>query len=199
MYYACRTIDFHCHYFSLSLSVFFIFLTLSSNDLIVSTPPAKHKCSEVFIQSPFWLSSYPALSWPSPSRPANLLLCGSFCPGFFLSWLWAFAQFLPYLWNNNPTTAFSSESQLKVQLLPNIFSPIFQSITSSPTQTSTTGQPWNDWTYKYGVAAVQFLAYVNTKRLISELINVNFEKEPKAMFNSSWVSAAESWEQFIWD
>jgi hypothetical protein len=42
------------------------------------------------------------------------------------------------------------------------------------------------------VTVVQFLAYVNTKSLISELINVNFEKEPKEMANSYWVSTADS-------
>lgn len=37
----------------------------------------------------------------------NLLSCGSF-HWFFLCWPCAFAQFFPYLWNNNQTTSFSS-------------------------------------------------------------------------------------------
>lgn len=158
----------------------------------LATPPAKPtypSLSFKALSGCLHNSLCPGLHFPDQ---LHLLLYGSFCPGFFLSWLWAFTQSLPYLWNNNLTTAFSSESCSRSSCFKTFFPPIFQSITSSPTQPCTTGQPWNDWTYKYGVTVVQFLAYVNTKSLISELINVNFEKEPKEMANSYWVSTADS-------
>lgn len=72
--------------FLFSLSVSFIFFTLSSNDLIVTTPLAKHKCSEVFFQNSFWLSSYPHC--PGLHLPDQLIYCcvapsalGSSSPG----------------------------------------------------------------------------------------------------------------------
>lgn len=101
----------------------FITSTLSSNDLelYVTTPPAKPtypSLSFKILSGCLHIPLCPGLHLPDQ---LNLLLCGSFCSGFFISWLWALAQFLPYLWKNNPTTAFSSESRSRSSCFKTFF------------------------------------------------------------------------------